>query len=102
MNIIHCIIVALAALLGCTAISAQEKEFTEHLDQKVVTEGKAVTRRHETVFFDTAKDALSEEIESSTNYSSLNGVWNFRYYDSVQDMLADPHKAPSTIKVPGN
>ena len=102
MNIKHCIIVALAALLGCPAISAQEKEFTEHLDQKVVTEGNAVTRRHETVFFDTAKDALSEEIESSTNYSSLNGVWNFRYYDSVQDMLADPHKAPSTIKVPGN
>ena len=102
MNIIHCIIVALAALLGCTAISAQEKEFTEHLDQKVVTEGKAVTRRHETVFFDTAKDALSTEIEASTNYASLNGVWDFLYYDSVQDMLADPRKVPSTIKVPGN
>ena len=94
----------LAFLLTCSAAYAGvlTTDFTEHLDQKVVTEGSAVTRRHETVFFDTAKDALAEEIEASTNYTSLNGVWNFRYYDSVQDMLADPGKAPSTIKVPGN
>lgn len=104
MNIRPYIITALAALLASSAITAQKKgtDFTEHLDQKVVTEGNAVTRRHETVFFNSAKDALSKEIEASANYSSLNGVWDFRYYDSVQDMLADPHKAPSTIKVPGN
>ena len=104
MDIRPYIITALAALLASTAITAQKKgtDFTEHLDQKVVTEGNAVTRRHETVFFNSAKDALSKEIEASANYSSLNGVWDFRYYDSVQDMLADPHKAPSTIKVPGN
>ena len=104
MNIRPYIIAALAALSASSAITAQKKgtDFTEHLDQKVVTEGNAVTRRHETVFFNSAKDALSKEIEASANYSSLNGVWDFRYYDSVQDMLADPHKAPSTIKVPGN
>ena len=104
MDIRPYIITALAALLASSAITAQKKgtDFTEHLDQKVVTEGNAVTRRHETVFFNSAKDALSKEIEASPNYSSLNGVWDFRYYDSVQDMLADPHKAPSTIKVPGN
>lgn len=77
-------------------------DFTEHLDQKVVSKGGAVTRRHETVFFDSAKDAVSKDMEQSPNYSSLNGVWDFRYYDSVQDMLADPDKAPSSIKVPGN
>lgn len=104
MDIRPYIITALAALLASSAITAQKKgtDFTEHLDQKVVTEGNAVTRRHETVFFNSAKDALSKEIEASPNYSSLNGAWDFRYYDSVQDMLADPHKAPSTIKVPGN
>ena len=64
-------------------------DFTEHLDQKVVSKGGAVTRRHETVFFDSAKDAVSKDMEQSPNYSSLNGVWDFRYYDSVQDMLAD-------------
>ena len=77
-------------------------DFTEHLDQKVVSKGGAVTRRHETVFFDSAKDAVSKDMEQSPNYSSLNGVWDFRYYDSVQDMLADPDKAPTSIKVPGN
>ena len=77
-------------------------DFTEHLDQKVVSKGGAVTRRHETVFFDSAKDAASKDMEQSPNYSSLNGVWDFRYYDSVQDMLADPDKAPTAIKVPGN
>lgn len=94
----------LAFLLACSAAYAGTltTDFTEHLDQKVITEGDAVTRRHETVFFDMAKDALSEEIEESPNYTSLNGVWDFRYYDSVQEMLADPDKAPSTIKVPGN
>lgn len=61
-----------------------------------------MTRRHETVFFDSAKDAVSKDMEQSPNYSSLNGVWDFRYYDSVQDMLADPDKAPTAIKVPGN
>ena len=75
----------LAFLLACSPAYAGTltTDFSDHLDQKVVTEGCAVTRRHETVFFDTAKDALSEEIESSTNYASLNGVWDFRYYDSV-------------------
>ena len=77
-------------------------DFTLHLDQKTVSAGNAVTRRHETVFFDTAADALSREFEQSTNYTSLNGIWDFRYYDSVQDMLKDPDKAPSEIKVPGN
>lgn len=104
MNIRPYIIAALAALSVSPAITAQKKgtDFTEHLDQKVITEGNAVTRRHETIFFNTVKDALSKEIEASPNYSSLNGVWDFRYYDSVQDMLADPDKAPSSIKVPGN
>lgn len=104
MNIRPYIIAALAALSVSPAITAQKKgtDFTEHLDQKVITEENAVTRRHETIFFNTVKDALSKEIEASPNYSSLNGVWDFRYYDSVQDMLADPDKAPSSIKVPGN
>lgn len=104
MNINSNTTAVLAALMACQTILAGPltTDFTEHLDRKVVSEGNAVTRRHETVFFDTATEALSKEIEQSTNYTSLNGVWDFRYYDSVQDMLADPNKAPSTIKVPGN
>ena len=94
----------LAFSLACSVAYAGmlTTDFTEHLDQKVITEGNAVTRRHETIFFDSVKDAVSKDFEQSPNYSSLNGVWDFRYYDSVQEMLADPDKAPSTIKVPGN
>jgi beta-galactosidase len=84
------------------AMEPSTQDFTLHLDQKTVSAGNAVTRRHETVFFDTAEDALSKEFEQSTNYTSLNGIWDFRYYDSVQDMLKDPDKSPSEIKVPGN
>ena len=53
MNIRPYIIAALAALSVSPAITAQKKgtDFTEHLDQKVVSKGGAVTRRHETVFF---------------------------------------------------
>ncbi len=75
-------------------------DFTEHLDLKVVSKGGAVTRRHETVFFYSEKDALTKEFEQSPNYVSLNGVWNFRYYESVQDMLADQEtrrQRPSTF-----
>lgn len=95
---------AIAGLLAFNSLLAQQPAatFTEHLDQKIVSEGKAVTQRHETVFFDSESDALSKEIEQSPNYTSLNGVWDFRYYDSVQEMLSDPGKAPSSIKVPGN
>lgn len=95
---------AIAGLLAFNSLLAQQPAatFTEHLDQKIVSEGKAVTQRHETVFFDSESDALSKEIEQSPNYTSLNGVWDFRYYDSVQEMLSDPDKAPSSIKVPGN
>ena len=62
MNIRPYIIAALAALSVSPAITAQKKgtDFTEHLDQKVITEGNAVTRRHETIFFNTVKDALSK------------------------------------------
>lgn len=95
---------AIAGLLAFNSLLAQQPAatFTEHLDQKIVSEGKAVTQRHETVFFDSESDALSKEIEQSPNYTSLNGVWDFRYYDSVQEMLSYPDKAPSSIKVPGN
>ncbi len=94
----------LSFFLSCFATYAGTltTDFTEHLDQKVVAEGNAVTRRHETIFFDSAKEALSKDFEESAAYTSLNGVWDFRYYDSVQEMLTDPDKAPSTIKVPGN
>lgn len=95
---------AIAGLLACNSLLAQQPaaKFTEHLDQKIVSEGKTVTQRHETVFFDSESDALSKEIEQSPNYTSLNGLWDFRYYDSVQEMLSNPDKTPSSIKVPGN
>lgn len=100
----------LTTVTGKAASGQLTTDFTEHLDLKVVSKGGAVTRRHETVFFDSEKDALTKEFEQSPNYVSLNGVWDFRYYGSVQEMLAaqEPSQstaaqnAPSTINVPGN
>ncbi|MGM9753127.1 MAG: GH92 family glycosyl hydrolase [Candidatus Cryptobacteroides sp.] len=65
-----------------------ETHFHAHKDMKVISLGKAQSKRHETLF--------SEDIQS------LNGEWNFRFYSSVEEMLASPGKKAARIKVPGN
>ena len=90
----------LTTVTGKAASGRLTTDFTEHLDLKVVSKGGAVTRRHETVFFDSEKDALTKELEQSPNYVSLNGVWDFRYYGSVQEMLAASRAASKAAQEP--
>ena len=64
------------------------------------TSVNAETRRTETIFYATREDALSKGFRDSENYMSLNGVWDFKYYDDFRSMEDNP--AWDSINVPGN
>ena len=73
-----------------------------HRNLEVVTLGSPIIKQSERVFFDTPRQALDLRFEESPNYQSLNGVWDFRYYSSVEEFLSTPDKQPSKIEVPGS
>ena len=65
-----------------------------------VTSVNAETRRTEVVYFANRADALSKGIRGSENYKSLNGTWDFKYFEDHRTMAV-----PNTwdkIQVPGN
>ena len=65
------------------------------------TSVNADTRRTEVVYFASRSDALSKGFRESENYLSLNGEWDFRYYDNI----LEAENAPASwdkIQVPGN
>ncbi|MBQ9310430.1 MAG: DUF4981 domain-containing protein [Bacteroidales bacterium] len=67
------------------------------------TSVNAQTRRTETVFFPDAESALSGHMEQSPFYESLNGEWDFLYFDSEKEVPADlASQKWEKIKVPGN
>ncbi|MBO6097160.1 MAG: beta-galactosidase, partial [Bacteroidales bacterium] len=74
------------------------------------TSVNADTRRTEVIYFADRKDALQKGFRESENYRSLNGVWDFKYFDDHRVMEALPgvmEGAPvigrwDRIKVPGN
>lgn len=76
--------------------------FSEHRSLEAGNLGEPQTKRTELIWYDSRKDALKKPFEKSSNYTSLGGEWNFRFYDSTEAFLADPDKAPSKIQVPGN
>lgn len=94
MNLIALIAAAVSAL------PVAGDNFNAHRSLDVVTLGNPVIKQTERVFFNTRQQALSQELEQSSNYVSLNGTWDFRYYLTEQDFLADPYKAPVNIEVP--
>lgn len=71
------------------------------------TSAGAQTQRTELVFFTRRSDALTLPMEQSDNCLSLNGEWNFLYFDSCQDIPEGIEKAADIsswdrITVPGN
>jgi len=66
-----------------------ETNFNAHKDMNVINLGAAETKRNETLFAETV---------------SLNGKWDFRFYDSVEAMRADEgfNSPAQSINVPGN
>lgn len=60
-------------------------------------------KRTETVFFPYAETALTGHFEQSPFYESLNGEWDFLYFDSEKQIPADlASQEWKRIKVPGN
>ena len=66
-----------------------------------VTSVEAQTRRTEVIYYASRQDALSKGFRESENYWSLNGVWDFKYYDSILTAPERP-SAWDSIAVPGN
>ena len=70
------------------------------------TSVNADTRRTEIVYFAEKNDALTKGFRESENYMSLNGTWDFQYYDDHREMekaFASGQNGPwDKIQVPGN
>ena len=70
------------------------------------TSVNADTRRTETIFYPTRESALAGGFETSPNYLNLNGIWDFRYFDTWQDIPAGIETGAADrwdrISVPGN
>ena len=94
------LIALLSAAVSALPAAAAGENFNAHRSLDVVTLGNPVIKQTERVFFDTRREALSREFEESSNYVSLNGTWDFRYYLSEKEFLADPDKEPVSIDVP--
>ena len=67
------------------------------------TSVNAETQRTEIVFYGQRQDALQKDFRESENYRSLNGIWDFKYFDDHREMEA-LEGAPrwDSIQVPGN
>jgi len=89
----------LAGLLAALAVSAQ----TPYWQDVSVTSINAQTQRTEVVFFPSADQAQNTPFEQSPYYKSLNGEWDFVYYDSQKSLPADLKPSEwKKITVPGN
>lgn len=96
----HIITTVFAALLPL-ALSA-----VPHWKNIDATSINAVTQRTEIVFFPDRESALGKGFTQSPAYISLNGTWDFNYYDSEKSLPdgIESGNAPlwNSIKVPGN
>ena len=64
------------------------------------TSVNAETRRTEVIYFADRADALSKGFRDSENYKSLNGTWDFKYFEDHRTM--EVPQAWDKIQVPGN
>lgn len=64
------------------------------------TSVNAETRRTEVIYFASREDALSKGFRESENYKSLNGTWDFKYFEDHRGMEvpADWDKIPAFIE----
>ena len=63
------------------------------------TSVNAETRRTEVIYFAGREDALSKGFRESENYRSLNGTWDFKYFEDHRGM--EVPAAWDKIQVPG-
>ena len=94
----------LLALALPLAASAQSLPYWQDV---TVTSVNAETQRTEAVWFADRADALKKGFRESENYVSLNGVWDFKYFDDYHEMERFLRSARNDndwnkIAVPGN
>ncbi|MBR4774481.1 MAG: beta-galactosidase [Bacteroidales bacterium] len=68
------------------------------------TSVNAQTQRTEVIYYAQREDALKKGFRESENYRSLNGTWEFKYFDDYHQMETISADAPNwdSIRVPGN
>ena len=54
------------------------------------TSVNAETQRTEVIYFAERADALSKGFRDSENYRSLNGTWDFKYFEDHREMAIPP------------
>lgn len=92
-----------AAALGAALLS--QAQTPEYRDMNVFSTGRSQTQRTETIFYGSRAEALETPFASSSDYCSLNGTWDFKYFDDSRDMAPGyprPSRQWGTIVVPGN
>ncbi len=99
----------LTTMLALAGVMAQGAEtLPDWRNPDVILRG-GESQRTELIFHRDRAAAISTPFEESVNYLSLNGEWQFRYYDSQVDLPTAIEKTPEadiaawgTIRVPGN
>ena len=92
----------MTALLSLLFLTAQALPLWQDVN---ATSAGAETRRTEVIYHPTREEALSRGFEQSRNYLSLNGEWDFLYFDDQRDVppVEEWDKlAWGSIRVPGN
>ena len=65
------------------------------------TSVNAETKRTEVIYYANREDALKKGFRESENYVSLNGIWDFKYFEDYNSLTLEP-ASWDRIKVPGN
>ncbi len=98
--------IILMTVAAVSLLSAAGQSLPEWRDHHVTSAGKYHPR---TVFMSYAnrEQALKNDFSASEYYTSLNGVWKFRYFDDhrkadIKSLLTGATKGWSDIVVPGN
>jgi len=87
--------------LAAASLSLSAAAQTPYWQDINTTSVNAQTKRTELIFFPSEQDAASKPLEQSPYYLSLNGEWDFAYFDS-QNNVPEQIEFKDKIKVPGN
>jgi len=90
---------ALGLVLATGMATAQEIPYWKDVQATGVN---AETRRTEVIYYADRADALSKGFRESENYLSLNGIWQFKYFDDHREMEKFSGGDWDSIRVPGN
>ena len=104
----------LLILLGLTLSAGAAAQTLPYWQDMNVTSVNAETQRTEAVWYADRNDALTKGFRESENYVTLNGTWDFKYFDDYHEMErffaaaqndkgnAQNERSWDRITVPGN